>query len=146
MKKVNGPTAPFDMTVPSYSEITKIVHKIKGSASACPLDQISVLVLKNCPYVRTILHRIICHCWNEKTLPKIWKYGFTVLIHKKDSTSNPANFRPITLEPVFSKILSSLIRNRILNTYWTRRWRISRFIQTSKVISDRGQRPSWILS
>ena len=41
---MNDPTVPFDMTVPSYSEITKIVHKMKGSACACPLDQISVLV------------------------------------------------------------------------------------------------------
>ena len=47
MKKVNDPTVPFDVTVPSYSEITKIVHKMKASASACHLDQISVLVLKN---------------------------------------------------------------------------------------------------
>ena len=86
---------------------------MKSSASACPLDQISILTLQNCPYLRTVVHRIISYCWDNQTVPKVWKYGFTILIHKKGSTKEPGNFRPITLEPVLSKILSSVIRNRI---------------------------------
>ena len=46
-------------------------------------------------------------------MPRIWKYSFTILIYKKDSPTNPANFRPITLQPVLGKIYSALIRNRI---------------------------------
>ena len=40
-------------------------------------------------------------------------YAFTILIYKKKSNTEPSNFRPITLQPVLTKIYSSLIRNRI---------------------------------
>ena len=36
----------------------------------------------------------------------------TILIHKKGETANPANFRPITLESVPLKVLTSCLRNR----------------------------------
>ena len=39
--------------------------------------------------------------------------GLTVLAYKKDLADDAANFRPITLEPVIAKVLTSLIRNRI---------------------------------
>ena len=36
----------------------------------------------------------------------------TILIHKKGETANSANFRPITLESVPIKVLTSCLRNR----------------------------------
>ena len=33
----------------------------------------------------------------------------TILIYKKGNTDDPANFRPVTLQPVFYKILASVI-------------------------------------
>ena len=74
MKILGSPTKEFDLTSPSYKEITKIVRKMKSGASACPLDQISILTLKNCPYLRTAVHRIICYCWDNQMVPKVWKY------------------------------------------------------------------------
>ena len=35
-------------------------------------------------------------------------------MHKKDTAEDLANFRPITLEPVFLKVFTSLLWNRIL--------------------------------
>ena len=32
---------------------------LKSSASPCPLDQVSIIVLKKCPYLRTYLWKII---------------------------------------------------------------------------------------
>ena len=46
--------------------------------------------------------------------PLNWKHAVTTLIQKKDSADDPSNFRPITLEPVFLKVFTSLLRNRIL--------------------------------
>ena len=57
--------------------------------------------------------KIISHCWSNKMFPQDWKSAFTILIYKKGNTSDPSNFRPITLQPVLAKIYSSLIRNRI---------------------------------
>ena len=46
-------------------------------------------------------------------IPELWKKGLTVLAYKKGLADDTANFRPITLEPVIAKVLTSLIRNRI---------------------------------
>ena len=53
------------------------------------------------------------HCWDRGLLPESWKQAFTILIHKKDNAKLPSNFRPITLQPVFAKVFTSIIRNRI---------------------------------
>ena len=85
---------------------------MKASSSPCPFDQISVLVLKKCPIVRTYVLKLLEHCWEKSLIPEFWKNGLTVLAYKKGLADDPANFRPITLEPVIAKVLTSLIRNR----------------------------------
>ena len=50
-----------------------------------------------------------------RKFPSCWKQAFTILIHKKGSSMEPSNFRPITLQPVFAKIHSLLIQSRIYN-------------------------------
>ena len=126
MKQLNEPTELFNENTPTYQEITKIVKKMKCSGSPCPYDQLSTIILKRCPYLRTLLHHIIVHCWENKTFPDEWKYAFSILIYKRDSNKDPANFRPITLQPVFAKVFSSLIRNRMY-TYLIK----NKFIETN---------------
>ena len=87
--------------------------KTKSSASPCPNDVISIIAFKKCPILRSHLVKIIQTAWKEKTSPRIWRSGVTVLAHKKDNSGKPENFRPITLQPVHSKIFTSLIRNRL---------------------------------
>ena len=113
MKKLNEPTIKFNLETPSYVQITKILMKIKSSASPCPDDVISIITFKKCPVLRSHLVKIIQTAWKEKNFPKIWRSGETVLAHKKDDPGKPENFRPITLQPLLSKIFTSLIRNRL---------------------------------
>jgi len=47
------------------------------------------------------------------SIPDNWGKGLTVLICKKGATDDPANFHPITLQPVLYKIFSSVIRLRL---------------------------------
>ncbi|CAB4007076.1 Hypothetical predicted protein [Paramuricea clavata] len=103
----------FDLECPTYREISKIIRKMKSRGSACPFDQIIIISFQRCPILRTHLWRIICKCWNEENIPSVWKHAAAKLIHKKDSTEDPANFRPICLEPVLLKVITSLLRNRI---------------------------------
>ena len=70
-------------------------------------------MLKRCPILRTILHKIIMECWRTSTIPSCWKRGLSILIYKKNDPADPSNFRPITLQPVLYKVLASIIRNRI---------------------------------
>ena len=110
---LNPPLHPCLTTPPSYQEVTKAIRKSKSKSSPCPLDHISVICFKKCPILRTILHKIISECWTRGEIPSCWKKGLTILIYKKGDASDPSNFRPITLQSVPYKILSSIIRNRI---------------------------------
>ena len=113
MKKLNQPSKELDLSPPSYREIASIIRKMKSSGSPCPFDQISVIVLKRCPIVRTMIWKIIEKSWKIGKVPTVWKNGLTVLIHKKGVNTDRGNFRPITLEPVLCKVFTSWMRNRI---------------------------------
>ena len=60
------------------------------------------------------------------------KYGTTVPIYKKGCNKNVENFRPITLQPVFAKVFSSVLRNRIYG-----------FLVTNKFIETNIQKGFW---
>ena len=47
------PTSPFDLSPPSYKQITKVVRRIKASGSPCPIDQLSIIPFKRCLYLRS---------------------------------------------------------------------------------------------
>ena len=110
--KFSSPQAPFNLDPPTYLEITNIIRKIKPSGSPCPLDQISIICFKRCPYLRSYLTEIIRSAWSRGLVPSDWKKACTILIHKKGETGDPANFRPITLESIPLKVFTSMIRNR----------------------------------
>ena len=116
MKSLDEPDSPFDTTPPSYRKISKIIHKMKSSGSACPFNHINVIALKRCPILRSALHRIIVYCWTKKVIPATFRKGFCLPIYKKGTPKEPSNFRPITLEPVCAKVFTSLIRNRMYSS------------------------------
>ena len=132
IKKFDGPTEHFNIAAPSSREVSNIIKKMKPGSSACPFDQISIIILKRCPFLRTALHRIIVYCWEGNVVPRIWKHGFTILIYKKDSPQDPSNFRPITLQPVFGKVFTSISRNRIYS-----------FLMDKKYIETKIQKGFW---
>ena len=105
---LDEPNETFNNEPPSYREITKIVNKMKSSGSPCPY----IRALR-CSYIRTLLQRIITHCWQKQIFPEELRYAFTILIYKRTPKKDPANFGPTTLQPVFAKVFSLLIRNRM---------------------------------
>ena len=88
---------------------------MKSSTSPCLLDQIIVILFKKCPFLRSRLTNILQTAWSTKTFPDVWKSGVTVLAFKKGDTGNPENFPSIVLQPVLSKVFTSIIRNRLFN-------------------------------
>ena len=107
------PQIPFNLDPPSYQQVTNVIRNMKASGSPCPLDQISVIAFKRCPYLRTYLTDIIRSVWSSGEVPSEWKKACTILVHKKGDTADPANFRPITLESVPLKIFTSCLRNSL---------------------------------
>ena len=86
---------------------------MRSAASPCPLDQISIICFKRCPYLRSYVTDIIHSIWKSHTVPLTWKKACTILIHKKGDTDVPSNFRPITLQSVPLKIFTSCLQNAI---------------------------------
>ena len=84
---------------------------MKTSGSPCPLDQISIISFKRCPYLRTYLKELIQAVWLSGSVPDEWKKACTILIHKKNDANLPENFRPITLQSVPLKVFTSSLRN-----------------------------------
>ena len=109
------PTIPYNLSSPSYQQITKIVRRMKASGSPCPLDKLSVIPFKRCPYLRTYLIELFSLLWNSGEIPMSWKRACTVLVHKKGDTSDLSNFRPITLESVPLKIFTSCVRDSMFS-------------------------------
>ena len=107
------PEKKLDSNPPIYAEISQIMKRMKTSGPPCPLDQVSIICYKRYPYLRSYLTAIIAEIWKKKVIPPTWKKAITVLIYKKGSTDNPCNFRPITLETVTLKILTSALRNKV---------------------------------
>ena len=111
--KLSEPSIPFDMTPPTYAEITKTIKQMKSSGSPCPLDKISVILFKRCPYLRSYLTKVIQLAWETKSIPDTWKRACTILIYKKGDPKDPSNFRPITLESIPLKVFTACLRNCI---------------------------------
>ena len=101
----------FDQSPPSYAKVTQVIRRIKSSGSPCPLDKISIICFKRCPYLRTFLTEIIRIIWESGRVPSEWKKACTVLVHKKGTSDDPANFRPITLDSVPLKVFTSCLRD-----------------------------------
>ncbi|CAB3987434.1 Hypothetical predicted protein [Paramuricea clavata] len=111
--KLSDPEVQFNLDPPTYQQITNVIRKMKSSGSPCPLDQLSIICFKRCPYLRTYLSELIHEVWLSGTVPNEWKKACTILIHKKGNTDDPSNFRPITLESIPLKVFTSCLRNAI---------------------------------
>ena len=73
------------------------------------------MCFKRCPYLRTFLTEIIGVVWESGRVPSEWKNACTVLVHKKGTSDDPANFRPVTLEFVPLKVFTSCLRDSIFS-------------------------------
>ena len=113
--KLSDPTVHFDLEPPTYRQVTNIIRRMKASGSPCPLDQLSIICFKRCPFLRTYLTEVIRCVWSSKSVPAEWKKACSILIHKKGDTNDPSNFRPITLETVPLKVFTSCLRNSMFS-------------------------------
>ena len=111
------PSILFNLSPPSSEKATNVIRRMKMSCSLCPLDRISIISLRECPYLISSLMNIICVIWESGHIPANWKKVCTVFVHKKGSRNDPANFRPITLESVPLKIFTSCLRDSIFSFF-----------------------------
>ena len=83
---------------------------------ATGIDTISPRILKHCA---SSLTHPLCHLYNLSlstgSIPQEWKVHLIVPVHKSADHASVKNYRPISLLCNVSKVLESLVYNRIIN-------------------------------
>ncbi|ESO04097.1 hypothetical protein HELRODRAFT_173175 [Helobdella robusta] len=132
------PTIPCNIDPPTYHEMATVIRKCKLRASPCPLDQISIIVFKKCPMLRTILHQLIVECWSLQSLIYDYftsNYGTleTKTISSVDQNKpickklfNPSN----SSLPLFNVVECEKFFKNILNYEPTKKFRLPNWIHT----------------
>ena len=54
---------------------------------------------------------------SEGSIPSEWKHAVVTPVYKSDSKTDPANYRPISVLPVFSKILERAVHKMVIPIY-----------------------------
>ena len=97
----------------SIHEITEFVLSLKLS-KASGSDDIAPRVIKECIY---FFVEPLCDIFNKSlsqgVVPVKLKVAKVVPVYKKDDNQNIANYRPIALLPIFSKILEKIVYKRL---------------------------------
>ena len=86
---------------------------ILDSNRATGCDGLSVRVIKAYSLAMArLLTRIINQSISLCTLPNFWKYVIVIPVQKLKNSSALINFRPLSIIPVFSKILECVIHDQ----------------------------------
>lgn len=97
------------------SDVSSSISRLKGNCSCGPDGFPPILFkrLKHC--ISEPLAFIYNQLLSVGYVPTEWLSAYIVPVHKKGATGDPANYRPISLTCVASKILERIIVNRIFN-------------------------------
>ena len=90
-------------------EILEIIRSLKPN-KAHGWDNVSVRMIKYCDSALVLpLKLIFLNCLSRGIFPDAWKGANVVPVHKKNEKNLKENYRPISLLPIFGKILEKLI-------------------------------------
>ena len=93
----------------SDEKILNIIRSLNPN-KAHGWDEIYVRMIKLSDAALVIPRRIIFkNCLRRGLFPEIWKYANVVPVHKKNEKNVKGNYRPISLLPIFGKILEKLM-------------------------------------
>jgi len=91
---------------------TKLLH-LKSSKATGP-DGIPARVLRECADVLSKpLSSLFSLSLFHGVVPKEWKCANVIPIYKADGKSDPNNYRPISLLPIISKVMESIINDHL---------------------------------
>ena len=100
------PLTAFQM---SDEKILRIIRSLNPS-KAYGWDDISARMIKMCDHaIVPPLRMIFETCLAKGIFPQVWRQANVVPVHKKGSKNLKKNYRPISLLPLFGKMLEKLI-------------------------------------
>ena len=123
-KKITIKPGEFQNTLPPHNapyltfqpiqqkELQKIINNMEPKVSS-GIDHISNKILKELyPIIKEPLLHVLNRSIINKHVPDCWKYAKVVPLHKKGSTKETGNYRPISLLPTISKVIEKIIEKQ----------------------------------
>ena len=102
----------FSLKETTPDETVKIINELDGKKSS-DIHNISPDIVKlSSQAVAELLSVVFNRCVSEGIFPQAMKMAKIIPIHKGDSVLSVANYRPISLLPIFSKNFERLIYNQ----------------------------------
>ena len=99
--------------VTSEVEVKTLLSELDVSKAMGP-DLISPRLLRHCAgELARPLATLYNHCLYNSRWPIAWKTSNVVPIHKKNAKTEARNYRPVSLLPVLSKVLETIVAKRV---------------------------------
>ena len=106
-----GAFSPGPATLPELSAALKRM----SSSRACGPDDLTVQMLRSTfSVVGPHLLKIVNHCIAECDLPDDWKAATVTALYKKGDSSDPNNYRPISVIPVVAKLCERVVCTQLM--------------------------------
>lgn len=97
----------------SQAGVTKLLKNLKSGKAAGP-DQIRPIVLKELRHeIAEIITALFQKSLSSGEVPSDWTKANVCPIYKKGDTSNPANYRPISLTCILCKALEHIVASQL---------------------------------
>lgn len=108
-----GEVPCFEFQELSFNEVRDIIFSLKNKDSK-DIYGLNVKILKCIAHeILTPLTKIFNICLRKGIFPTSLKTSRVIPIHKKGPTDTVANFRPISIIPLFGKVFEKALKNRI---------------------------------
>ena len=109
----NSDEANFNLSPISYEMLYKYLCEISPS-KACGVDGITARLIKACgdaiiDPLLYIMNLSISKC----VFPTAWKEAKVTPLYKSGPSTDPSNYRPISVLPIFSKVLERVIHDQL---------------------------------
>ena len=112
-KASNPSTKSFFITPTTSVEVLKCINSLRNSNSKDYYGFNTKVIKKIGPYISDILAHMINSSFEQGIFPLFLKKNVVTPVHKKESKSNPDNYRPISIIPIISKIFEKLMLHRL---------------------------------
>ena len=107
----------LSMQFVSVKSVKILIEKLKSKKSTS-LDQLDNYAVKLvADYIAKPLHHVITLSIMQQKFPSCWKLTKIVPLHKKQSTLDKRNYRPVAILSPLSKILEKVVYNQLYNYF-----------------------------
>lgn len=107
----------FEFTLVSQVEVRDVIKGLKNKNSKDYYGFNTKIIKSMVNLIIGPLTKLINLCIKDGVFPNILKTARVVPIHKKGKTDTLNNYRPISIVPIFSKIIEKLLKTRITDFF-----------------------------